>query len=345
MLVINFKKQRLICIVLIIIIFIVFGISLIFRTMCCDKKNKLFAGGNIHNTYYIRDNEFEKVFNDKEFLNRNRFRRPSSDTGIINKYSFNDFVTDGIGSSINMKNFNTPENVIYAYYGILENASNMQGYCGGCGSVGDSIAPYAYAYKFFSDKNKEKVTFSEFENSFSGIGHITFLSLYEAYRPSETDEHINYYMIEIEVISGNKQCTDPTCSKSSSNFNYYYGIITTEKTELNEYKIDRIDYFTEDFLCAPYHGWIYSSEYVIELIYKESLNVIDTIEKIEQKGRMIYAYASFKDKKYRLDFFRLTNGYDILLHENILINGKWEETDLLNDTWKNFKFSNLNVDF
>ena len=54
---------------------------------------------------------------------------------------------------------------------------------------------------------------------------------------------------------------------------------------------------------------------------------------------MIIIYASGNGKSYRFDFVRLTNGYDILLHEYILDIGDWKETSLLGDKWKDMKLT------
>ncbi|QOX63230.1 hypothetical protein FRZ06_07655 [Anoxybacterium hadale] len=54
-----------------------------------------------------------------------------------------------------------------------------------------------------------------------------------------------------------------------------------------------------------------------KIVYGDNLKLIDKIDRTEQNGNMISIYASGNGKSYRFDFVRLTNGYDILLHESI----------------------------
>jgi hypothetical protein len=145
-------------------------------------------------------------------------------------------------------------------------------------------------------------------------------------------------MVEIEVITGIKVNGNEE-QYEGSQFAYYYGLITTEKTSDENWKIKNIYYIPEDFLCAPMHSWFYLSDAIVQIVYGNNLKLIDKIDKTEHKDDMIYIYASGNGKSYRFDFVRLTNGYDILLHEYILDNGSWKETNLLGDNWKNMKLT------
>ena len=303
----------------------------------------MVAGGKMHPVSYP-DMQAQTAFSRQEEKLSERFRRPSKEVPSLNKYSFNDFVKQDDTPPLITKKFDTPEDVILAYYGILRSASNMEGYSGGCGSIGNAKQPYPYAYELFTPESRGKMGLTAFTDSFKGIGYITHLKLYPAYAPPETPQDIQYYMVEIEVITGKKEDgANHAYKQEISYFAYYYGIVTVEKTPADGYKIQQIDYLPEEFLCAPEHGWVYDSDAVTRLIYMESLKIIDKIERTEQKDGMIYIYAAGNGQQYRLDFVRLTNGHDILLHENILENGQWKETDLLTEDWSSLKLSVLTI--
>ncbi len=257
-----------------------------------------------------------------------RFRRPSNEAPLNNPYSFSDFEQPehNTANNINIaREFARPRQVILAYFGILNRASNMMGYSGGCGSIGYGYQPYPYAYQLLTDKIKQKISLSQFINSFKGTGFITLLKLLPAYSKSGSS-----YLVEIETIQGQKETNDT--EKLGTNFVYYYGIVTAKET-LKGYLIDEIDLTPEDFLCAPEHHWFYMSDAVVEIVYGENLKIIDKIDRTEQDGDLIFIYASGNGKQYRFDFVRLTNGYDILLHENIYVDGIWKEINLPTQDW------------
>lgn len=227
-----------------------------------------------------------------------------------------------------------------AYYGILREAANMGGYSGGCGTIGDATLPYPYAYELLSNESKKTMSLDQFKASFLGIGHLTLLKLLPAYTPRGTPENIRYHMIEVEAITGatGKETNDVI---SGSHFAYYYGIVTTQKED-NAWKIKAIDYFPEDFLCAPYHGWDYISAYFVPIIYQNWYHLIDTVGKVDKDGNNISVYASGGGKQYRFDFIRISNGEDVLLHEMVNQDGKWVEKNLLKDRDQGYKLSILN---
>ncbi len=255
-----------------------------------------------------------------------RYRRPSCSCPFPNPYSFDDFEqTDG-SAPIVTKKFHKPENVILAYWGILNQASNMLGYSGGCGSIGVGLNAYPYAYDLFTPKMKSKMSLKQFIDLFKGIGYITLLELMPAYFANEIT-----FMVEIETIQGEEEFEDRPI-RLGSQFVYYYGIMTVRNTDKG-YLINRVDLIPEDFLCAPEHSWFYMADAVVEIVYKDNLKIVDRIDKIEQRGKMTYIYASGCGKQYRFDFVRITNGYDILLHENILENCLWKEINIPTNDW------------
>lgn len=267
-----------------------------------------------------------------------RFQRPSGQPALNTKYSFQE-LEDSLGS---MPVFQNPEDLIKAYYGALKDASNMIGYHGGCGTVGSDKLPYPFAYKLLAPETAKEMSLQQFIESFKGTGHTTLLKIYPAYAPPDTPDFIQYCMTEIEVITGSKVTSENKNLPQPSLFAYYYGLVTVEHTASDGWKIKRIDYVPEDFLCAPYHSWFWEGTAVAEIIYKNWYKLIDRIDRIETRGNMHHIFASGNGKSYRFDFVQLTNGEQILLHENVNPAGQWQETNILKDDDQVFKFSILN---
>lgn len=274
-----------------------------------------------------------------------RFRRPSQQASLENNYSFSDFEKEASDPPLITVKFQTAEDVSKAYFGILRDAANMEGYWGGCGTIGNAKGPYSYAYELLTQEAQNKMTLQAFMNSFQGIGYITLLKLLPAYVPPGTPSNIQYYMVETEVITGPSEKDAQAYSRGGGSFSYYYGLITVQYTQESGWKIQAIDYLPEDFLCRPLHGWSYDSAMVVPIVYKDWYGLIDKINSTKQNGAAISVCASGKGEKYRFDFVRLTNGTDILLHEYKWEDGTWKETNLLKESDQRLKLSVLNPDF
>ncbi len=307
----------------------------------------LVMGAKLHERIELDKAHTKAAFNDKNnIIEADRFQRPSRIPAYKLKYIFNEpEVTGNEGTFIPKgypKEYKSSSDVIEAYYSIVKAASNMSGYQGGCGTVNWSIIPYPYAYELLSDKVKSKVSFNQFENSFRGVGTINLLKLIPAYIPPDTPKNVNYHMVEIEVIGGVPTTSGSNDTRKPSFFSYYYGLVMTEYEEGKGWKIIAVDYLPEDFLCAPWHLWSWESKAVVEIVYKEWYNLIDTIQKVELKYPYVTIYGKGKqDELYRFDFVRLTNGEDVMLRENIKQNGQWIESNLLKAEHQYFKNSIL----
>lgn len=329
-----------------LLLILILAIILMGLWMIISNKNKTVQpamGGYIHTNNKSEQELTQVVFNSNEINDdTERFQRPSKESALKLKYDAKDFIHALIESPYIQTTFNTPEDVIQAYYAILKDAENMSVYHGGCGTIGWSKIPYPYAYELLTKDAQQKMTLEEFVESFAGIGHMTLLKVYPAYQPSNTKDKIKYYMVEIEVITGPSYKENEDNQLQPSFFAYYYGLITTEKTPTDSWKIKSIDYIPEDFLCHPFHHWDYDAKFLVGIIYENWYGLIDKIEKAEKVDSMIYVYASGNGHKYRLDFVRLTNGDDVLLHENILEKGQWKEVNLLKEEHQVYKFSILN---
>ena len=232
-----------------------------------------------------------------------RYQRPSSELPLVNEYTYQTFVEK------TNYNFSNPKDLICAYFGVLREASHMEGYEGGCGSIGDGLLPYPIAYNMLSSNTQVNISQKQFTTSFRGTGHISLLKLYPL---PESD----IFFIEIEVITGPESTTNPQKSQLSY-FAYYYGFVSVVQ-EGSVWRIDKIDYYPEEFLCAPYHSWFYDSTAVIEIVYGDNLGLVDRITDTIWDDGILQIYADGKNgQRYRFDFVRLTNGHDILIGEYI----------------------------
>lgn len=321
--VIRLKKKWLLPVVLTAAAAVVAAVLLVLSQ---GDSSNLVAGGNVLPPMQV-DGPVQAMTSDISKVYE-RYRRPSSEAPYPNPYSFSDFQRSDDPSPLITKAFDKPEEVVLAYFGILNQASNMMGYSGGCGSIGDGIAPYRYAYELLTPERKKEISLQAFTDSFQGIGYITLLKVVPA---SSAKQGRTSYMVEIETIRGEKESEAGT-QGHGGRFAYYYGIMSTKKTD-NGYLIDRINLIPEDFLCAPEHGWFYMADAVVQIVYGDNLHLIDHVERVEEDGYMVYVYASGGDIRYRFDFVRITNGYDILLRENIDENGAWKEVSLPTQDW------------
>ena len=333
-------------------VFIATICMVLFGIICCfalprfinlfSKSSDDFIAGGMFQSSLHALNESVPAMNQESEVSSERFQRPSKELPYPNPYSFKTFRRADGASPLVTKKFDNPEDLILAYYGVLREASNMRGYSGGCGTIGWSELPYPYAYELLAKETQEEISLSQFVDSFSGIGYMTLLKLLPTYAPPDTPQGTQYYMVEIEAITGVKTDTNMQ-GNEGSHFSYYYGLITVVETPEEGWKVKDIDYIPEDFLCAPMHSWFYLSDAVVQIVYGNNMKMIDKIDRIEQKDNIISIYASGNGKSYRFDFVRLTNGYDILLHEYILDNGDWQETSLLTDDWDYMKLAIRNA--
>lgn len=303
----------------------------------------MFAGGHLQAAVYMAEEAVPAV-NTPEEAERARFQRPAKAPPLENPYSFQDFQGQGSPAFLQNENFSAPEDVILAYYGILRDAANTLGYSGGCGTVGNAGLPYPYAYALLTTEKRQEMPLQQFIDSFSGIGYTSLLKLVPAYAPAGTPANRQYYMAELEIITGRKAKTEEDYGQGSL-FAYYYGLVAVEKEAETGWRIREIHYVPEDFLCAPMHGWSYQSDAVVQIVYGENLKLVEKVEKTEQDGDGISVYASGHANQYRFAFIRLTNGYDILLHEYVWENDHWRETSLLTQDWRYIKLQIDNGQF
>ncbi len=114
-----------------------------------------------------------------------------------------------------------------------------------------------------------------------------------------------------------------------ASFTYYYGFLELSKVG-NEYKIDNINITPENYLCAPYHGWVYDGTSKVEIEYGNWCKFIKKMGKTEVDGYVKNIYFLGNDNKnYKIQFYTLTNDYDIEVAQYVKnSNGTWENIKL-----------------
>jgi hypothetical protein len=301
----------------------VLAVFFLSSTMICKGEeyqlDKLILGGKYIKESRLKENK--DLEENEEKSNLERFFRPSK-TPIINdkieESFYNIYGTDTTNFKIPNKFLKTPEDTIINYFSILREAANpIENSKTGCGSLGDTKAPYPIAYKFLSNSYKEKVSYNNYLKSFENTLHINLIKANQI-GSDENRPNIIKYFVEIETIEGTNE--------QKGVFAYYYGYIYLKK-EGEVYKIIDMNYTPENYLCAPYHGWSYDAKAFVEIEYGDWCSLIDGEVNIEEKGYEKKVY--FKDKdlnEYYVLFYQLTNGVDIKISDyKKNKDGNWEQ--------------------
>lgn len=287
------KKKIIIGILLMISIIIVIGI---YRHS--KKSNDLILGGNL-----IKENmDIDSVTVFTEEISVEKYFRPSKFSVLNDNREIGKVITDNYKNVIiPNKYISNPEDTIINYFSILREAANpVKGKFTGCGSIGVGKSPYPIAYNFFDNEYKENISYEKYEDSFKNILHINLIKVKKI--PEYSDEEMKYFY-EIETIQGSET--------GVGYFAYYYGYITLIK-ENDSYKISCITVTPEEYLCAPYHSWFYSGEYSLEIKYGYWCNLVKKVKGIEVEGYVKdIIFEGTDGNEYKIEFFTLTNDYDI----------------------------------
>lgn len=235
-----------------------------------------------------------------------RFFRPSK-LPILNTNTIDfDYSKDNPKDiNISKELLKTPKDTITNYFSTLREAANptsqSKSYTG-CGTLGDAIAPYPYAYNYFTKSYKEKNTYKNYLKSFEDILHINLIKLDQVPSDKKHPNDIKYF-IELETIQGTTSGTGV--------FAYYYGYIyLTEEDGI--YKINDIEYSGENYLCAPYHGWSWDAELSTDIRYGDWCKLIKQKHPIEVDGyKKKVKFLGTDGNEYMILYYQLTNGYDI----------------------------------
>lgn len=271
-----------------------------------SNEQLLIMGGSFHQQELLCETSTIKSPN----INYDKFFRPST-SQILNTqnldYQFYDKYFNKKNSEIKLDSnlLKTPEDTILNYYTILKAASyydeNNTKYAG-CGSMGDGSGPYPIAYNFLSEEYKKELNYKDFLMSFNNIFHINLIKLKEIPLPV-TSDNFKRYFVELETIEG--------ADKPMTNFGYYYGFIDLSKEKVS-YKISNMDFYGEDFLCAPYHGWNWLGESVVEIKYGDWCKLISGKPTTQNDGYTKSIYFDGTDgNKYMIEFLTITNNTDV----------------------------------
>lgn len=198
-----------------------------------------------------------------------------------------------------------PENTILNYFGILRQAANPQeGKYIGCGTIGYATIPYPFAYSFISSEYKKRLSYEQYLDMFQNILHINLIKYKEVPVYANNDQIVRYF-VEIEAIEGS--------DKNIGVFAYYYGFVDLIE-ENGSYKISDLQFYGENYLCAPYHRWSYDAEAVVQIEYGGWCSLVKELLPTVQKDYVKYiSFEGTDGYHYCMVFFQLTNDNDILI--------------------------------
>lgn len=274
------------------------------RIDATNIENECILGGTLVNESPIYE-DLEVVDSREVYYDLERFFRPS-DMSILNDENLNIlkefYNTNPYKMDLPSKPFRSGKDTVVNYFNVLREAANpTEDNKTGCGSLGDTKAPYPVAYNFLSKSYQKKLSYDKFLDSFKNILHINLIKVNNV--PSDEDNpDLLKYFVELEAIEGS--------TESKGLFTYYYGYIYLDK-ENDGYKIEKMNYSSENYLCAPYHGWAYDAKSFVEIEYGNWCSLIDGDVMVNEDGYKKRAYYKDKDdNEYYVLFYELTNGVD-----------------------------------
>ncbi len=267
------------------------------------EKEHIFGGDLVHEV--VIDNDLEVVDSKEEFYDFERFFRPSN-RSILNDENLNTLSKfyDENPYKINLpsKPFRSGKDTVVNYFNVLREAANpLEDNKTGCGTLGEAAWPYPVAYNFLAKSYQKKLSYEDFVASFKNKLHINLVKVNNVAADEESPNLLKYF-VELEVIEGS--------NKEKGLFAYYYGNIYLEKEE-DGYKIVKMNFTPENYLCAPYHGWAYDAKTFVEIEYGNWCSLVDGDVIVNEDDYEKRAY--YKDKEgneYYVLFYELTNGVD-----------------------------------
>ncbi|MDF2586896.1 MAG: hypothetical protein K0S41_737 [Anaerocolumna sp.] len=256
----------------------------------------------------MNENNSNQVISMYETEDVETYFRPSKLPVLNNREYDHDFFRgyfseDHKEASLPSSFLKSPEDVILNYFSILREAANpVKDKYAGCGTLGEAWLPYPKAYQFLSSDLKKSMTYEQFLDTFQNILHINLIKYKQIPVFDNTQNSIRYF-VELETIEGTE--------KGIGQFAYYYGFIDIIK-ENDLYKIAKLEYTGENYLCAPYHGWWYDAESSVDIRYGYWCSLIKKRYPTRQDGYIKNIYFEGTDgKEYLIVFFQLTNDNDI----------------------------------
>lgn len=248
-------------------------------------------------TSLIRNRDLEKYFRPSSL--------PIKNTLVKNSQFFDPYYEKNYKEIILPSTLTrTPYETVLNYFTILREAENLnKNQLGGCGTVGMAKLPFPIAYNFFTENYRKSISYSDYLQSFAGIGHLNLIKMNRL--PDE--KGIVPYFIELESIEGS--------SKGVTYFAYYYGYVQLKRVQ-NLYKIDQMKLYGEDFLCAGYHLWQHDAESVVAIMYGEWCKLIKKQLPTKQDGYVkTIDFLGTDGADYRFIFYQITNDTDVLISQ------------------------------
>ncbi len=272
-----------------------------------------FMGGDLSSQLFETSLELQAISMDDNKIDLEKYFRPSKLPILNDRMIFRD--VSGL-TVLPDYLFHTPEDTIINYFSLLREAANyVEGKNAGCGTLGDSLLPYPIAYKFLSSDYRNKISYEQYLRSYENILHINLIKMKPVPKDKDFPKDLKYF-VEIEAIKGSEN--------DASYFAYYYGFIYLSN-EKGLYKISKIKFFSENYLCAPYHGWDYIGEAVVDIKYGNWCKLVMERYPTQQDGYVKNIYFKGTDgNDYLIVFFTLTNDTDIEIAQYIKGKGeKW----------------------
>ncbi|QSX06657.1 hypothetical protein JYG23_04170 [Sedimentibacter sp. zth1] len=296
---------------------IVFSILVLLAIIVSKQNKHVTVDNDLHQVYRYSTNDN----NDNYQAIETEYFRPSNLPILNNKDFRSNFFSQFYGKepdNITLPSYllEEPEDTIINYFSVLKQAANpVEGKGTGCGTLGYSRNPYPVAYNFLSSNYQEKLSYDEFLALFENMLHMNLIKVHEVPENESCDG--TRYFIEFESIVGSEDFI--------GHFAYYYGFICMEE-EGENYKIGNIHFQGEDYLCAPYHGWNYIGEAVVDITYGNWCSLVEERYETQQDGYVKNIYFKGTDGyEYWIQFFQLTNGKDIEIAQyRKNNNGEWE---------------------
>lgn len=170
-----------------------------------------------------------------------------------------------------------------------------------------------------SPNYQEQLSYDDFLSLFENILHLNLIKLHLVPNDEICSDGLRYF-IEFETIEGSE--------KDVAYFAYYYGYICLTKVD-ETYKIANLNFKGEDYLCAPYHGWNYIAEAVVDIKYGNWCSLVQKRYETQQDNYIKNIYFKGTDGyEYCIQFFQLTNGTDIEIAQ--YRKNKKDEWELIN---------------
>ena len=279
-------------------------ITMTLKIDAVEKENKYILGGNLVEESIIYE-ELELVDSGEESYDLERFFRPS-DMVILNNENLNilnEFYNKNpYKMKLPSKPFRSGKDTVVNYFNVLREAANpIEENKTGCGTLGEAKGPYPVAYNFLSKSYQKELSYKDFLDSFKNMLHINLIKVNNVPADEDNPDLLKYF-VELEVIEGS--------TENKGLFAYYYGYIYLDK-ENDGYKIVKMDYSSENYLCAPYHGWAYDAKSFVEIEYGNWCSLVDGDVIVNEDGYQKRAYYKDKDdNEYYVLFYELTNGVD-----------------------------------